>query len=277
MSRTQNFTFTHNNYPDTKLEDEVECSYIIYGKEVGESGTPHLQGFIRFPKWKSLKQVIKILPGCHIEEARSVEASITYCKKEGNFTERGNPPMSQKRKGEMNVERWDQAKKAAREGRFDDIPSEILIKHLGNLKKLRTEVQRNLPILDGELKHQWIYGKPGTGKTSRAHSENPGAYIKGLHTWWDGYDDHETVIIDDMSPYKKVLCDEMKTWADRYPFQAQIKGTMLLIRPKLIVVTSNYCIDEVWEDETTRLAMHRRFTEIYVPSNLPMTDFKTIT
>jgi hypothetical protein len=30
------------------------------------------------------------------------------------------------------------------------------------------------------------------------------------------------------------------------------------------VVTSNYSIDEIWEDVTTREAMHRRYKEIYM-------------
>jgi len=276
MSRSENFTFTQNNYPSTELVDKVECSYIIYGKEVGESGTPHLQGFIRFNTKKSLKQVIKILPGCHIEEARSAEASIQYCKKEGNFTERGNPPCSQKRKGEMNIERWVIAKKAAREGRFDDIPEDIYIKHLGNLKKIRAEVQAQLPIEDGDLPHQWIWGSAGTGKTSRAFKENPGAYLKGVNQWWDGYVDQETVIVDDMDPFHKKLAREFKIWADRYPFPAEVKGGAIVIRPKKLVVTSNYTINEIWDDETTQKAMHRRFTEIYVPSNEPITDNKLI-
>jgi len=276
MSRSENFTFTFNNYPNTDLVDNVSCSYIIYGEEVGASGTPHLQGFIRFDSKKSLKQVIKILPGCHVEVARSAEASITYCKKDGKFKERGNPPMSQKRKGEMNIERWDQAKKAAREGRFDDVPSDIYIKHLGNIKKIRAEVQAQLPIEDGDLPHQWIWGAAGSGKTSRAFKENPGAYLKGVNQWWDGYVDQETVIVDDMDPYHKKLAREFKVWADRFPFPAEVKGGSIVIRPKKLVVTSNYRIDEVWEDETTQTAMHRRFNEIYVPSNKPMTDFKTV-
>lgn len=100
MSRVRAYVFTHNNYPSTDMEDNLECKYIIYGKEVGASGTPHLQGFVYFVNAMSLSAAIRKLPGCHVEVAKSVEAAIEYCKKDGDFTERGIPPMSQKRKGE---------------------------------------------------------------------------------------------------------------------------------------------------------------------------------
>ena len=65
--RYRNFTFTHNNYTDTSLEDEISCKYIVYGREVGESGTPHLQGFLSFSCGRTLSAAIKSLPGCHVE------------------------------------------------------------------------------------------------------------------------------------------------------------------------------------------------------------------
>ena len=87
MSRFRNFCFTHNNYTDTSLEDEISCKYLVYGREVGESGTPHLQGFISFECARTLSAAIKSLPGCHVEVARNVPAAMEYCKKDGAYTE----------------------------------------------------------------------------------------------------------------------------------------------------------------------------------------------
>jgi len=86
--------FTRNNYIGTLFEDTVSCKYIIYGKEVGESGTPHLQGFVTFPEAKTLKTVIKLFNGCHVEISKAPFQAIEYCKKEGAFVERGDPPLS---------------------------------------------------------------------------------------------------------------------------------------------------------------------------------------
>jgi len=96
-SQAKNWCFTLNNHTDEDIErikalgDSV--SYLIAGKETGESGTPHLQGFVSFPSRKRLNQVKSIIgSNPHCEVARSVSHSVEYCKKEGDFFEVGDPP-----------------------------------------------------------------------------------------------------------------------------------------------------------------------------------------
>jgi len=263
MTRSTNYRFTHNNYDNTALEDTVPCLYIIYGKEVAPTtGTPHLQGVIRFASKKSFKQVIDLLPGCNIDPCDALTAAIAYCKKDGDWTERGEAPMSQQEKGNSEKDRYKRARAHAEKGEFDLIDSDIYIRHLGNLKKIRAEKQVQ-PAQLTELSNTWLYGPPGSGKTSRAFAENPGAYLKGLNKWWDGYTNQDCVIIDDMDPFHKSLAQEFKAWAHHMPFPAETKGGTLCLRPKKIIVTSNYSIDEVWEDQVTKEAMHRRFKKKY--------------
>ena len=254
-----------NNYQGTELVDNIDCCYIIYGKETGESGTPHLQGLIRFKSVKTQAQVIKLLPGCHVEPTKDLFAAIEYCKKDGDYTERGTAPMTDKKKGEAEQDRYKRARKHAEDGEFDLIDADIYIRHLGNLKKIRAEKQQQ-PAQLTELTNEWLYGPPGTGKTSTAFAENPGAYLKGLNKWWDGYTNQDAVIIDDMDPFHKSLAQEFKAWAHHMPFPAESKGGTMCLRPKKIIVTSNYSIDQVWDDSTTREAMHRRFNEKYIGS-----------
>lgn len=276
MSRSLGWCMTLNNYTDEEYTQilETECQYVIIGKEIGEQGTPHLQGFIQFNKpGKTLAALKKINARAHWEATKgNVEQNYDYCSKEGNFAERGTKPVSQKRKGEMEKERYERAYEHAKHGNFEEIDKDILIRHLGNLKKIRAEFQ-SVPIaLTGDLSNQWIYGRAGVGKTSKAMKENPGAYLKGLNKWWDGYVDQSVVIIDDMDPYHKSLAQQFKEWAHHYPFPAETKGSMMCIRPAKIIVTSNYTIDEIWDDVVTREAMHRRFNEVFVPSNEQITD-----
>ena len=263
MSRIRNFCFTHNNYPNTELEDNLECKYIIYGKEVGEQGTPHLQGFVSFANGRTLSAVIKALPGCHVEVARNLTAAMEYCKKEGDFTERGIPPKSQEEKGRNEKDRWRRIIQAAEEGDNEWLKEhepQVYALHPNAIKSIRKRARKDEPqTMDGDSEHQWFYGEPGTGKSKKAREDNPGAYIKDPKTvWWDGYDGEEVVIIDDFDKYQVSQGGDMKRWLDRYPFQAQYKGGSELIRPRKIVVTSNYAPGEIWEDDITRTAVERR-------------------
>lgn len=66
-------------------------SYLVYGKEVGESGTRHLQGYLELPKRHRLSQVKALLPTAHLEPRRGTAAQASdYCKKEGDFFEHGD-------------------------------------------------------------------------------------------------------------------------------------------------------------------------------------------
>lgn len=251
MARYRNFCFTQNNYTDTLLADELSCKYIIYGKEVGESGTPHLQGFVSFQNNRTLSAAIKSLPGCHVEIARNVPAAIEYCKKDGDFTERGVAPMTFSDAAKKGVaERWELAK----QGRFEELPPENIRAYEHIHKRFKPE-----PPPLSELSHEWWYGDTGTGKTRKAREENPTAYIKDpQERWWDGYEGQDVVIIDDFDKYQVKQGGDMKRWLDHYSFQAPFKGSYQLIRPKKIIVTSNYHPNEIWEDSQTLDPILRR-------------------
>jgi len=275
MAGSRNFVFTLNNYTDAHLEQlaAIECRYLGFGKEVGESLTPHLQGLIIFQKYKTLKSVIKLLKGAHVEIMKGTIAQAKeYCEKDGDYAERGDLPRTQQQKGQAEQERWDLAREAAKEGRFDDIPSDIYMRYRSVCKAVFLE-NIHPEDLDGELEHEWWYGAPGTGKTRRAKDEYPEAYIKDpQERWWDGYKGEEVVVIDDFDKYQKAQGGDMKRWLDRYVIQAPVKGGYMPIRPRKIIVTSNYHPDEIWEDEVTRLAIFRRvkITRFGDPATYPM-------
>lgn len=108
MSRGKNWCFTLNNYSEedcerlTQLVENNECVYIIFGKEIGESGTPHLQGFISFAKRVYLTDVKKrVSRTAHFELARLVPESIEYCKKDGDVFEEGLIPAGQGKRSDI--------------------------------------------------------------------------------------------------------------------------------------------------------------------------------
>lgn len=86
----------------------------------------------------------------------------------------------------------------------------------------------------------WFYGPTGTGKSHKAHQmAGPDAHhqVKTIK-WWDGYDAHENVIIDeirgDFSTYSDIL-----TLLDKYPFRIEVKGGYRQFLGKKIWITSN--------------------------------------
>lgn len=107
--------FTLNNY-SAQEEDHIANAhgvaangivYIVAGREVGASGTPHLQGFVIFGARKSLIQVKSILGArLHLEVTHSTnERNVTYCKKDGDWFEHGQLVVGQGRRSD-----WDSYK-----------------------------------------------------------------------------------------------------------------------------------------------------------------------
>lgn len=269
-ARHRNFVFTHNNYSDTTLEDTLACRYIIYGREVSKSGTPHLQGFVIFAGPKTLSSVIKNMPGCHIEVAITVTAAVKYCKKDEAFTERGVPPVSKADRGEAGRKaeqgRWKRIRVACEAGQPEDIPEYIRFKFPKLIAYHRQNFLRKRKLDDTECNMEWYHGPTGTGKSRKAREDHPDAFLKPCNKWWDGYEDEETVIIEDFDISHSVLAHHIKIWADRYPFPAEIKGGMFKIRPKRIIITSNYAPEDIWSDAPNTLGpVLRRFKKTHFP------------
>jgi Putative viral replication protein len=65
---------------------------MVFGKEVGAQGTPHLQGTVCLQSRKRLQQVTAIVGQAHCSITRYLLQSIEYCKKDGDFTEWGKVP-----------------------------------------------------------------------------------------------------------------------------------------------------------------------------------------
>jgi len=101
-SNAKRWLFTLNNYTEDDEQTygdfaEEHCEYCIIGKEVGEQGTPHFQGYFVL-KAKHRLSWIKSRLGdrVHLEVARgTVTQNVDYCKKEGVFEEWGEQPGEQ--------------------------------------------------------------------------------------------------------------------------------------------------------------------------------------
>lgn len=260
-----------NKVPDKKME------YMVVGEEVGENGTPHVQGFVILKVRTRLSAMKKWMPRAHLELMRgNSEQAAEYCKKDGNFMEYGVFEFVDKsgglgtrsiqgasRGGEAKAQLYRDVIALAKKGQFQNIENDYPVQYWQNyhtMKRIAMDNPHKLDSLD-RLDNEWIYGLPGVGKSRVARSENPGAYIKLHNKWWLGYKFEDVVIYDDLSRNDaNWVGDMLKTWADHYPFPAETKGDGMVIRPKKIIITSNYTPDDLFaHDYDLCEAIKRRF------------------
>lgn len=120
--RAKYWCFTLNNYTPADVDrlsaPIPQVDYLIFGKEIAPSGTPHLQGTVCFQSRKRLSQLVTTIGRAHFTVTQLLSQSIEYCKKDGDFTEVGTIPAA----GEAKKERPDileEFKNSVKEGVTD--------------------------------------------------------------------------------------------------------------------------------------------------------------
>lgn len=277
--RGRSWVFTINNFTSVDLDNisRLDYQYIIYGFERGESGTPHLQGFVHFKNARSRQSLSQKLPRAFLDKRRgTVDQAIAYCKKDGVFIEKGTKPIDQEEALQLGRNKANEANRTiiskAENGDFEWIKSNYPAVWIARMPSLRSMHKPTAKILDGDLQHEWWHGPTGCGKSSTVWRLYPIHYQKQLNKWWDGYDNELVVVIEEWAPKNEVSGSQLKIWADRYPFPAQIKGgTLQRTRPQKIIVLSNYSIAECFTDSQDREPILRRFTQIRFPEDIAMT------
>lgn len=247
-----------------------EIKYCCYSRELGKQGThPHLQGYTMFEKRYSLKKIQKDWTPCYIEWSKGdTGANLAYILKEaGTFTEFGSRPSIVEKKGGRAEGGMAAAIALAREGRWAELESSwpsILLRYRGGLERVHLEA---LCPSNQTRKGLWLVGSPGTGKSLFASKfDVPGmVYHKPPSKWFDGYTNQKVVVVDDLDRSNaNTLGYYLKIWADHYPLLSEVKGSSIYLHHEIVIVTSNYRIDTLYEDDDMRLALHRRFKEIVV-------------
>jgi len=108
-SQAKHWIFTLNNYSqedfDTLCNTAENYEYLVFGKEVGQQGTAHLQGYVVLKQKLRLANVKALAPfgNAHLEVRRgSIKQASDYCKKDGDFEEFGELPSQQGKRSEFN-------------------------------------------------------------------------------------------------------------------------------------------------------------------------------
>lgn len=81
-----------------------------------------------------------------------------------------------------------------------------------------------------------------------------------MNDLWEGYDNQDVVLLEDIDPFHVKLGYNIKIWADRYAFRGRVLYGSIVLRPKVIVITSQYHPRDIWgSDSKTTEAILDRF------------------
>jgi len=269
--QAKNWCFTLNNYTNDELdqlmglpESTPELQYLVFGRETGESGTPHLQGFVSFNKRFSLGNVKRLISSrVHLEPMRGTpEQAAEYCKKDRDFEEFGSLPKGRGHRTDLEQMHCSIVEGATiaeiRESFFSQYMRyhKAIDKYAASLIKPRT----------WETETIVYWGRTGTGKTRKVFDSHDidDIYVHTGERWFDGYRGQPVVLFDDFNGSEFTLTYLLRL-LDRYPMTVPVKGDFVQWVPKTIYITSNKDPNCEWYPSCSdrhKEAMFRRIKEI---------------
>lgn len=239
--------FTLNN-PHAQIDvDYIEpwigngLRYCIYQLEVGESGTPHYQGYLELDRGQRLSYVTSHLEGAHFEPRRGTQQqAMDYCRKEESRVdgpwEFGTPTAGQGARQDIQAFKKDIDEGATDLQLWDSHPLQFL-RYGRMVDRIRLLKQ---PKRTWKTEVWYLYGPPGVGKSRMAGElAGPDAYWKSPNeVWWDGYNGQESVVLDDFSA-KWLPWSTLLQVLDTNPLTLPVKGAHVNFVAKKLVITSN--------------------------------------
>jgi len=277
MSRAKHWMFTLNN-PDVESDYQIRdlpYKYCIYSYELASSGTVHIQGYVSFATQMRLGVLTKLLPGAHFEVRRGThQQAKKYCSKTEDVTHLDGP-----------YEFGDDSDISNGPRERTDL-NEIKAK-IDSGATMTTLWQENFGItaryykafetyFDVKSKHREykdgekpkiviMWGPSGTGKSTRARKDYPGAYwltkpSQNTSTvWWQGYSGEEVVVFDEF--YGWIPYDLLLRILDFYQVTVEKKGSSAKLAAKTFIFTSNKHPDEWYPKVKDTTALKRRIRE----------------
>lgn len=255
----KNWCGTINDFEDSAVEADGPgawlrrlvlsgiATYAVGQVEEGEEQHHrHLQLFLQLKNPQRLSWLKRhVHQGAHWEPMRgTAEQACDYCKKDetrvagpwefGTLTTRGK--VRGLDDAVAMVQRGEPLKKV-----IEAFPV-VWVHHGRGLLDLRQRLNLDCDrrVFGAEGPEVWVlYGPSGTGKSRFVASMWPDAFWKiPGEKWWDGYDGHETVVLDDFKDGDLRLTD-LQRLLDRYPLWVEVKGGAVPMLAKRYVITSN--------------------------------------
>lgn len=257
LNRSRNWCWTLNNYepnPEEWLPPMFgNFKYLIFGKEVGEEGTPHLQGYVDWINPRALGGLKKIDNRIHWEIRRGTwDEAVDYCKEDGDWYEFG-------KKNEQGTRSDIQANVTAILNgtlRCDD----LLLENFEHFHQYGRSYDRVEDIAICKRERTWmtkctyLCGPSGSGKSHRAfrnYTQETHYVYNGDNGWWENYKGQEIVIFDDFRgeiPYNFLL-----KLCDKYPLRIRRRNRCPIpFLAKKIYITSVLKPEELYHNVNAR-------------------------
>lgn len=265
-----------------------KSEWAVVGCE--KASRKHLQVAFSFKNPRTCTSVFKVLGGAiHLEPMRGSPAGArAYCLKEKHIRsfEWGKVPAGvegrkagSKKGGAATAAVYKAVFELAENGEYGKIRDEhpgIFLAHGKNLPvltQLALGGAEDLPK-GSEIQAYFAYGVPGSGKSEwiRAKARSLGYEKKDIYVktpeerWWQNYTNQPCVVMDDLAPDQiKTQAWQIKKWGERFAFPMNQKGAGHTIRPKAILITSNYSLDILFNQlsPVEFAAVKRRYKQYY--------------
>jgi len=240
-TRHHGWCLTANNPADdyiVALEARLSPGdYAIVGREVAPTtGTVHLQGYIHWGSAKTMSRMRSLFPRTHLAVALGTpQQNTVYCSKEDSepFIY-GDVPVQGERT-DQDALRQLMLQGANMRQIAHVVPNAGALRLAENWMRMH-EAPRDI---NRPPEVRWYYGSSGSGKTKTAMEWlGDDTYIcLDKAKWWDGYDQHNGVLIDD---FREKWCtfNRLLQLLDRYPVRLEVKGGTRQLRAMKIAITA---------------------------------------
>ncbi len=254
--KAKNWCFTLNNWTVTEWTalvalttvEEPVIGYIIISREVGEEGTPHIQGYVQLSTRQRLAPVKRLIA----MRARYTIAGGTASENKTYITkEAGQPHYA--------VFEWGTAITAGerkdlgflrgkiKEGVTYDALVRLYPEQFGNLVRYHRGLERVaeafiLPRGDVTTGGTWLFGPTGSGKTYDAialAAYYGSIYFKSDSTkWWPRYHGEQCIVWDDIRKDIGLQPNHILRLLDTGDHQVERKGGYCMFRSEHVIFTS---------------------------------------